>query len=426
MKLKALIWNRYRSFKERQKVELAPLTVIIGKNGSGKSVISRLPLILASGVSNASQSPIDLMAGGVEHAAQYQDLVNMRGALPFTLGCEVAGKYGSFEFETTLRHISETKSLVVEKFELRENGVDQVKIEITDVEQLAEASPRYSYWTVANQEEARAIQFSGLLPRVASMVDGDREAFSKAAQYFREALEGASYLGPFRAEPDVSTKAPGQDIRNLGPRGERATEFLADDKLRHGGAVGKDVGAWFAGVLGQSVSVDTNGIRPQIAVTDQTTGLQVGLADTGAGLSQALPIVLQNFAARAQRLPAPLLIVEQPELHLHPGAHGDLSDLVLETAIGGSNHGGIPCMIETHSEQFIMRIRRRIAERVAPDKVVLWSLNHKETAEQPAPETLRIIPFDQKGDPGAWPVGVFEEAFGDLAKMREAARSQAK
>lgn len=54
MKLKALIWNRYRSFKERQKVELAPLTVIIGKNGSGKSVISRLPLILSSGVKAAA------------------------------------------------------------------------------------------------------------------------------------------------------------------------------------------------------------------------------------------------------------------------------------------------------------------------------------------------------------------------------------
>jgi predicted ATPase len=133
MRLKALIWNRYRSFKERQKVELAPLTVIIGKNGSGKSVISRLPLILSSGVSSGSQSPVDLMAGGVEHAARYQDLVNMRGALPFTLGCEVAGKFGSFEFETTLRHMAETRSLVIEKFELRENGADRIKVEITDV-----------------------------------------------------------------------------------------------------------------------------------------------------------------------------------------------------------------------------------------------------------------------------------------------------
>lgn len=366
------------------------------------------------------------MAGGVEHAAQYQDLVNMRGALPFTLGCEVAGKFGSFEFETTLRHMAETRSLVIEKFELRENGADRIKIEITDVEQLAEANRRYSYWTIATQEESRQIQFSGLLPRVASMAEGDREVFDKITQHFREALEGASYLGPFRAEPDASTKAPGQDIRNLGPRGERATEFLADDKLRHGGIVGKEVGAWFAGVLGQSVSVDTNGIRPQIAVTDQSTGLQVGLADTGAGLSQALPIVLQNFAARAQRLPAPLLIVEQPELHLHPGAHGDLSDLILETAIGSSDFQGVPCIVETHSEQFIMRIRRRIAERVAPDKVLLWSLNHREIVEQPALEALRIISFDAKGDPDAWPVGVFEEAFGDLAKMREAARAQVK
>jgi hypothetical protein len=212
MRLKALIWNRYRSFKERQKVELAPLTVIIGKNGSGKSVISRLPLILSSGVSSGSQSPIDLMAGGVEHAAQYQDLVNMRGALPFSLGCEVSGESGTFEFETTLRHMAETRSLVVEKFELREDGADLVKVEITDVEQLAEANPSYSYWTTATQEESRQIQFSGLLPHVASMAEGDRAMFDQITRHFRKALEGASYLGPFRAEPDVSTKAPARRV----------------------------------------------------------------------------------------------------------------------------------------------------------------------------------------------------------------------
>src|SRR5262245_35362735 len=187
MRLKALIWNRYRSFKERQKVELAPLTVIIGKNGSGKSVISRLPLILSSGVSSKSQSPIDQMAGDVEHAAQYQDLVNMRGALPFSHGCEVSGKSGNFEFETTLRHMAETRSLVIEKFELRKDGTDHIKVEITDVEQLAEANPLYSYWTAITQEKSRPIQFAGLLPRIASMAEADRESFSKIVQYFREA-----------------------------------------------------------------------------------------------------------------------------------------------------------------------------------------------------------------------------------------------
>src|SRR5436309_2771675 len=110
MRLSALTWNRYRSFKERQRVELAPVTIVIGRNGSGKSVISRLPLLLAGGVSGVSQGPLDLMAGDVEHAASYQDLVNMRGALPFSLGAEINGSEGHFAFETTMRHLNETRS----------------------------------------------------------------------------------------------------------------------------------------------------------------------------------------------------------------------------------------------------------------------------------------------------------------------------
>src|SRR5437016_2944899 len=124
MHLSALIWNRYRSFKERQRVELAPITIIIGRNGSGKSIISRLPLLLAGGVSGEAPGPIDLLAGGVEHAASYQDLVNMRGALPFSLGAEIKGTGGLFAFETTMRHLNETQSLAIEGFQLKQDGVE--------------------------------------------------------------------------------------------------------------------------------------------------------------------------------------------------------------------------------------------------------------------------------------------------------------
>lgn len=151
----------------------------------------------------------------------------------------------------------------------------------------------------------------------------------------------------------------------------------------------------------------------------------VSLADTGAGFSQVLPVVVQHHAFRKDRLPASTLIVEQPELHLHPGAHGAVMDLALQTVSGAPQIRTPNCMFETHSEQIIMRLRRRIAEGFDPNKVALWSLNHRESNDADAAEDpLRVIKFDASGDPDAWPVGVFEEALDDLTALRRAARER--
>ena len=128
----ALSWTRYRSFKDRQRVEVAPITLIIGRNGSGKSVISRLPLLLASGVDAGALDPLDLSAGGVVHAATYQDRVHSRGRLPFSLGAEVSSEGDRFEFETSLRYISEFRSLAVEAFWISRRGGRILQAELSD------------------------------------------------------------------------------------------------------------------------------------------------------------------------------------------------------------------------------------------------------------------------------------------------------
>ncbi|NIE66485.1 AAA family ATPase [Burkholderia sp. Ax-1719] len=219
-------------------------------------------------------------------------------------------------------------------------------------------------------------------------------------------------------------RTPNQNIRELGPKGERALEILADDRLRRGGELSRKVSEWFGSAMGQQIEVDITGDQPQVRVADEATGLQVSLADTGAGFSQSLPVVVQHFAYRAGRIKSPILIVEQPELHLHPAAHGALADLVVQSATS-QDWQPATCLVETHSEQFIMRVRRRIAEGVAPERVKLWSLNHLDAqGDEAPPQPLRVISFDARGNPDAWPIGVFEEALSDLTAMRRSARGR--
>lgn len=421
MRVSALTWSRYRAFKERQRVDLAPVTLIIGRNGSGKSVISRLPLLLASALSREPEGPLNLIAGGVDHAASFQDLVNMRGALPFSVGLEISDGNTVYGFETTLRYVAETKSLSIERFTLNHNDDEIVTIEIANADQLTAANPIYNLTGFGLGQETQALNFSGLFPAHTGGEFGTH--LLRIHEMFRTALPMPSYLGPFRVEPQRSSRLPSQSIRELGSRGERALELLADDRLRHGGQLTAQVADWFAKAMGQGIAVDVAGDQPQVFVKDLSSELEVSLADTGAGFSQVLPVVVQHFAHRLDRLHSKILIVEQPELHLHPAAHGDLADLLIDSSKFRDHGESMTCIAETHSEQFIMRVRRRVAEGLDPRNITLWSLNHQENLGDPV-EPIRVIKFDQSGNPDTWPVGVFEESLDDLTKMRKASRAR--
>jgi predicted ATPase len=425
VRLKALTWNRYRAFKERQRVELAPVTIIIGKNGSGKSVISRLPLLLSSAISDNPEGPLNLMAGGVEHSASFQDLANLRGSLPFSLGFEICGEEGSFGFETTLRYVNETRSLAIEHFVLSEMDRTIFDAEISSEDQLTEAAPTYVLRVESAAHHTAELKFAGLFPRSDGLDGQIGERLDTILGLFRTALPTPSYLGPFRAEPERSMRMPNQTIRELGPRGERALEILADDRLRHGGDLVRQVSEWFAEAMGQEIYVDTAGDQPKVLIADAGSGFQVSLADTGAGFAQSLPVVVQHFAYRVGRIKTPVLIVEQPELHLHPAAHGALADLMIQSSRVGQNWAPATCIVETHSEQFIMRLRRRIGEGLSPDAATIWSLRHRASEDAAAPgEALRVIVFDKTGNPDAWPTGVFEETLSDLTALRRSVRAR--
>ena len=418
MKIRALSWSRYRAFKEKQRVEVAPVTLIIGKNGSGKSVISRLPVLIATAIQRGAGGPLNLTAGSLDHGSSYEDLVNARSALPFTLGVEFEKGALSYGLEATLRYVSESRSLVVEKFLLKGKAGDLFTAEISAEEQLVAESPQYRVIQMGEPEVNRELTFSGLVPDI-------REPQLRSLfEEFRHALPEPSYLGPFRAEAEHFMRTPNQDVRDLGPRGENALEMLADDRLRRGGHLAKVVEQWFATAMGQGIAMDVSADQPRVRVVD-ASGFQVSLTDTGAGFPQCLPIVVQHFAYRSGRIRSPILIVEQPELHLHPAAHGALADLIVESAVGAPTWAPATCLVETHSEQLIMRVRRRIAEgRIPANQVKIWSLNHVSVGADGPPEPLRVISIDGNGNPDSWPVGVFEETLDDLTAMRQSLRER--
>lgn len=415
--------SRYRAFKDEVRIPLAPLTLILGKNGSGKSVLTRFPVLLAGGIDASATSPLNLVAGGVSHASRYEDLVHQRSAQPFMLGAEVAVGGTTVIFKTTLRHVVESHSLAYERFELFENDISVLRLEISSPEEIGKENAEFKLKAGEAEEKLCKVEFAGLFP---SQMGGEADLLERIVAYrgsFERAFGNPAYLGPFRSEASSSGRVPQQGVRTLGPRGEGALDILGDDSLRGDGSTSRLVENWFDSAMqGNRVVLELASGIPRLLIRDPHRNVDVDLSETGAGFAQVLPIAVQVLSAKNEKFYSPIAIVEQPELHLHPGAHGALADLFVGAAADPEVTTKYMC--ETHSEQFITRVRRRIAEgTISSSDVLIISVSHQGVADGEV-EPVRIIPIDAFGNTETWPVGVFDEAFDDLIALREASAAK--
>src|SRR5262249_27340049 len=277
------------------------------------------------------------------------------------------------------------------------------------------------FGTKDDEQEVR-VRMVGLFP---THIEGYREMTDRLQsmrEQFEKVFAPPSYLGPFRSEQGSLTRVPRQGVRDVGPRGELALDIIGDDRLRAEGLLAGAVADWFESAMEARVTLEMAGDRPRILVHDPIREIDVDLSDTGAGFDQVFPVAVQALARRAKRITSSMLIVEQPELHLHPGAHGNVADLICDTVTACV--GNLRYICETHSEEVITRLRRRVAERkLAPDNIKIISIGHQSAADEPL-EPLRKINLDILGNPDSWPIGVFDEAFDDLVHLREAAQQR--
>ena len=87
---------------------------------------------------------------------------------------------------------------------------------------------------------------------------------------------------------------------------------------------------------------------------NKSTGVAASFRDVGFGFSQVLPVIVQSMLSKEKTL-----LMEQPELHLHPALQAELGDVFIESALGKNKN---TFLIETHSEHLILRLLRRVRE----------------------------------------------------------------
>ena len=265
---------------------------------------------------------------------------------------------------------------------------------------------------------------------VARPAENDPETADAAVQ-----LEGCSavltgllstrllHLGPLRQDPQVlhrnePTGRPGA----VGSKGEYAIAALhrqADREvtcpLEDGSvrtvALREAVEHWL-GVLGLATAVGTSdraqlGVEVSLAPPDGPAGLD--LTSVGVGVSQLLPVLVMALAAE----PGSVLLIEQPELHLHPAVQQRLGDFLLACAASGRQ-----VIVETHSDHLVTRLRRRIAED--PEDGLLGTVSIVLAERVDGSTRFRPLATNRYGGLDDWPDGFFDEAAVDSRELLRA------
>lgn len=173
------------------------------------------------------------------------------------------------------------------------------------------------------------------------------------------------YLGPLREAPHVLYD-PGPSKRDLGVAGEYSAAVLhaqastpivmpTPDGRPERRLLGDALDFWLReiGLVESARSKDEGRMGIGLSVTPKGIDREVDLTSVGVGVSQVLPVILLCLLAE----PGTLVILEQPELHLHPKLQQDLADFLL-----ACTRAGRQLVIETHSEHLVNRLRYRIAQ----------------------------------------------------------------
>ncbi len=384
-------FKNYKSFKDEQLLELKPLTVIIGKNSSGKSAIVKLPTLIEGSLSGNFEDPILTVNNEVELGAEFRDLIYGREIGTLNLTLEQDSDKLSLEIASGLKESDLPK---IRKWNYN-NKVDLIYKDVED-----------TYYDNISKETFK-INFNGF-------------AIKSIQNSSKRDLEGkklslnTNYIGPFRDIPSrtYSSRGNTKSSKN-GIRGELTYQLLLRDYLYNDSKLINQVSNWYEknfdgwGLQINSIS------KPdyKIELKRKNPEFSINLRDVGEGMSQVLPLVVSAFMENDDEV---LTILEQPELHLHPAAHGNLAELFAESTKRTKNK----FLIETHSNNFVLRLRRLIAQKdLNNNDVALYSVEYDSINNTSSLKKINIL---ENGDVSYWPTNVFSEALDETIAIRTA------
>lgn len=379
-------FKNYKLFKEKQTLELKPITILIGKNNSGKSAILKLPVLIAGSLSGDFEEALKLDYLGVSLGSEFKDLVYNK-------------------------EIKFTNYLELDLFnETDNNNSKELKIKI-ELPFEKKDKPKIHDWEYfENDKSVEKIKEEDIFYGI------NKKGFS-----FKDLDLKIDYIGAFRETPKLNYSYDSKVFENTGLKGENAYPILIQDKedMRE---LLDNVSEWYKENF-ENWSLDVkdfatpSGTQYQVVLSNEKLK-DINIVYTGQGINQVLPLVVRSYMKDEEPV---LITVEEPETHLHPAAHGSLAQRFVDSYIDNNNKN---YLIETHSENFILRIQRMIADpevKLTNEDVKVYYVNYEEDKFH---STMKEIEIDENGEIEDWPDNIFNEGYEELVKLKQAQKKK--
>lgn len=373
--LKSLTLRNFRAFKE-QAFHFKRLNIFIGKNNSGKS--SALSAINLIGQTLKEQdldgTPL-ILNGAYDKLGTFIDVVN--GNHPRRkIGIDL--EYDQFTIKTEYKYRTQRRQIELSHFDLIQKGKSTLRFsqrkDSYQIHLFGEAyeklfpdsqkrRPRFrNFWPVrlsqlrpTTIDEPTSLAFNRLR-------DAER-ALMLARLRLEEHFNSFDSVSPFRDQPQRTYLYSGETARQIGTSGSNTAAMLASDSAKRGAQkknLVDNISEWFEYTgIAKGLSVVSLTPRHFELCLVSNDGTSHNICDVGFGCSQVLPVLTAGLNLFHNTLPqnAPrILVVQEPEIHLHPNAQAAIGSFFVNLIANGGQ-----VFIETHSDNLVLRVARHVA-----------------------------------------------------------------
>jgi predicted ATPase len=444
--------QNFKSWVDTGAIRLAPLTVIFGGNSAGKSSLGHLLLALkqtalstdrkralnlgdASTLVDLGTFADSLYGHNLSCKLEFDFAWNLPKQLEIRDAVQAAQRFSGdhLALHAVLSADPRTSQPRTEmlNYTLSKGDVQQISVTAStkgnkytleaDKMQLVRAQGRA--WPI--EEPEKFYRLSEL-----SLARFQNAGFlTEFALETERVLRNLAYLGPLREAPRRMYQWSGDTPDDVGQMGQFTIPALlaADGEGRKLNVLPKQRTLKFSEFIAKQLHrlgvIDSFTVKPvaegrkdyEVIVQTGANGASVRLTDVGVGVSQVLPAIVQAFYCP----PNGTVWMEQPEIHLHPQVQAELADVFID-AIHARENGvqrSVQLVVESHSEHFLNRLQRRIAEeKVTPDEVAIYFASRN--SEGTKLEELRLNLY---GDIENWPENFFGDEMADLTSRTVAA-----
>lgn len=442
--------KNFKAWQDTGPIKLAPLTVFFGENSTGKSSLGQLLLALKqSAEPDVMRAPLDF--------GDAQSMIDL-GTFAQNLHLGLLDEPLQFELQWCLPQVIVLQGVGQHGHESMQ--VDALRLEVKVLADAAQ-QPRVQsicYRAFQHEQEIFSVSYCSTQgaelqvqiqhPHVqsysialADTVSPERFYQFPAAEQLgapflaalalqtQSILAGFHALAALRVAPQRSYAWTGESPIGVGRAGEsvvaavlaasaeqRQLQFAADQTEQ---PFTQGIAYWLQRMgVASDFAVRPTGVafeQYQALLKNHAQAEEVNLADLGFGVSQLLPVIVQAFYAP----PNSTVWLEQPEIHLHSQVQAGLADMLIAAtqAKEAGQARNVQIIVESHSEHFLNRLQRRIAEGViSHDEVALYFCSRKGSEAQ-----IEALDIDTYGEIANWPENLFGDEMTDIAARALAA-----